>query len=476
MLFSRAFNINKHQTELDFVDIDLRGDTPLFIDPYAISKRNDSWSIDCHNLIVAFFEKIVEAIRNNRPSDAFRLLQHLDEPNDIYLGLSKGKPQGKGVSGKQAKDLYDSLKDSSAVKTGFLQSLSDCELLIPGISRDKISDITANIIRKHLLEYTANQCFLHNIPTSSVPSGFFWNSSTSLWEEDYATLPVYRGAKIVLVPKAIARIDFSYDHQEYYNHFVLNFLQAEHLRANTSLVHTLKKGTKKVYKKDLKGKHPCSKEFLYTFSKNHPEVLAQYKESRDAKLQDIDEKIADALDLTSIADNLIANLDSIKPGNEAATQYHNLSIGILEFIFYPQLINPVKEHEIHSGRKRIDITFSNAARDGIFHRLHNIHRLPCPYLMFECKNYTNDPTNPELDQLSGRFSPNRGTVGFLLCRNFSNKQLFIKRCNDTAKDDRGVIIPLDDDDIKVLITSRSKNKYPEIDKFLDDRFREILCS
>jgi len=476
MLFSRAFRLNKFQSELDFVDVDLRGDTPLFIDPYAISKRNDSWSIDCHNQIITFFERLVEAIKENRTSDAFLLLQHLDEPNDIHLGLSRGKPQGKGVSGKQAKDLYDSLKASSAVKTGFLNSLSDCELLIPGISRDKISDITANIIRRFLLEYTAKQCFLHNIPTTAVPSGFTWDSATGLWEEDYVQLPVYRGERIVLVPKAIARIDFSYDHQEYYNHFVLNYLQAEHLRANTALVHTLKKGTKKVYKKDLKGKHPCNKEFLYNFSKNHPEVLAQYRESRDVKIKSTDDASMDASSLAAIASELTTKLDSIKPGNDAATQYHNLSIGLLEYIFYPELIYPVKEQEIHSGRKRIDISFSNAAREGIFHRLHNIHGFPCSYLMFECKNYTNDPANPELDQLSGRFSPNRGRVGFLLCRNFSDKKLFIKRCNDTAKDDRGVIIPLDDEDVKTLIAARSGNQYSVIDKFLDDRLREILCS
>jgi len=475
MRFSKAFNLNKSQSELDFVDVFLNTDAPLFIDPYAVSKRIDGWSVECHNKIVRFFQGLVDAIRANDENAARSMLTHLNESNDTRLGLSLGMPQGRGVSGKQASDLYDRLCDSSAVRTGFLRDLSDCELIVPGISRDKISDITTNIIKYNLIQYTLHQCFLHNITIDgNISSGFYWDEDAQEWTNDFFPLPSYNDNRIVLVPKVIARYDFSYDHQEYYNHYVLNFLQAEHLSANTSLVRTLKKGTRKVYKKDLKEEYPCSKEFLYKFSREHPEVLAEYKNSRRDKPDITNKEIIEDLDEHVVARTLSRDLSGISIGSDDAARYHSLMVGVLEFIFYPHLIYPRKEQEINQGRKRIDIVFTNAAQDGIFKRLHATHRISCPFIAVECKNYSNDPANPELDQLIGRFSPNMGSVGLLVCRQFQDKDLFIQRCRDTAQQQLGIILPLDDEDINFLMSKKADRDEKALDKFLDARLRQVL--
>ena len=166
----------------------------------------------------------------------------------------------------------------------------------------------------------------------------------------------------------------------------------------------------------------------------------------------------------------------IPMGNEAASQYHNMMIGVLELIFYPHLINPYKEQEIHEGRKRIDIVFENAAeQNSVLDRLISKHHIPCQYIFFECKNYSRDVANPEMDQLSGRFSPRRGRVGFLLCRNIDDFDLFIKRCKDTYNDDRGLIIPLVDNDIISLLNNvrnYSPNRY--LEDFLSHRVAKLI--
>nr|MBA3634725.1 hypothetical protein [Acidobacteriota bacterium] len=158
--FSDYFKLGKSQAELDFVDIPLQTDISLFVDPYALSIENDLWFIECNNLVVDYFQLVINSIKAKELQTAKVLLSNLHEPNDTHLGLSRGKPSGRGVGSVQAGAIYNQLKDSKAALTGKLQDLSDCELLIPGISNDKISDITINIIRSKLVEYTETQCEL----------------------------------------------------------------------------------------------------------------------------------------------------------------------------------------------------------------------------------------------------------------------------------------------------------------------------
>ncbi|WP_319409498.1 hypothetical protein [uncultured Desulfosarcina sp.] len=274
---SDHFRLNKSQSELDFVNVELEEDNPIFIDPFAISIRNDQLSKKCHEIIVDFFSRIIESIRANNDRIAMRLLGHLREPNETRFGLSKGKPQGAGIGPDQGEKIFIALKKSSATRTGFLSSIQECELLIPGISRDKISDLTTNIIRSYLSEYTNKQCQLFNISTSTVPLPPVFDQKTNSWISKYHNLPLYNSMPILFVPKVFSRFSPSYDHKKYYNKYVLEFLQFEHLNANTSLVQTFKNGKRYVTKQDLKAEYKCTKEFLFEFSKQNPEVLTDYK-------------------------------------------------------------------------------------------------------------------------------------------------------------------------------------------------------
>ena len=96
--------------------------------------------------------------------------------------------------------------------------------------------------------------------------------------------------------------------------------------------------------------------------------------------------------------------------------------------------------------------------------------------MVECKNYSSDIQNPELDQLAGRFSPNRGQVGFLVCRTIDNFDLFINRCKDTYRDNRGLIIPLTDSDLIGLLNNHNENFSNYSERFFSDRIRDITMN
>src|SRR4051812_33643659 len=116
--FSDYFKLGKSQAQLDFVDIPLETDIRLFVDPYALSIENDPWFAECNNLVVDYFQLVIDSIRTGDYQTAQRLLLNLHEPNDTHLGLSTGRPSGRGIGPKQAREIYNQLKDSKAVSTG----------------------------------------------------------------------------------------------------------------------------------------------------------------------------------------------------------------------------------------------------------------------------------------------------------------------------------------------------------------------
>ena len=473
MKFSQAFALDKIQAELDFVDVELNGDTPLYVDPFALSLRKDDWSMRCTRHIVSFFQSALTAIHNEDEQLAHSILSNLSEPNETRLGKSEGAPRGRGVSGKQSLDLYEALADSEAAKTGVLSEIAECDLFIEGIGPDKISDITTNIIRALLVEYTQAQCLLHGIATIEVPVGSFWDIETDSWTSVYAQLPVWNGTKILLVPKAIVRFRMSLDSQEYYNHFVLNFLQAEHIRAGSSLVKVFKKSKQPyVTKKSLKEIHPYSKTELYKFTKHHPEVLGLYKKLERKERTAQDDALDPDFNLSAFCDALSERLRAIPPGRTNANAFHSLMIGAIEFLFYPALMYPVKETPINEGRKRIDISYTNAARQGFFYGLHTARQVASNLVMVECKNYTDDLGNPEVDQLVGRFSINRGRFGILIARTCADRALMNSRCKDVAQAGNGFVVALFDEDILEMLTSIKARDFGAVDRKLDGMFRQ----
>src|SRR5262249_26321817 len=93
---------------------------------------------------------------------------------------------------------------------------------------------------------------------------------------------------------------------------------------------------------------------------------------------------------------------------------------------------------------------------------------------FECKNYTREMATPELDQIAGRLSYNRGWLGFVVGRRFEDRSRFIDRCRDNALEGRGFIVALVDDEISFMLSLVKRNQREAIDPYLERRFDEVV--
>ena len=175
----------------------------------------------------------------------------------------------------------------------------------------------------------------------------------------------------------------------------------------------------------------------------------------------------------AFAQALAQTLSTIAPGGEDATRYHRHALAICTFLFHPHLITPVLEAELHDGRKRLDIRFTNASESGFFNAMMISPQGRALSIPVECKNYRKEMRNPELDQLAGRFGHQRGFVGLLLCRSMDNRERIVAGCRDTANDGRGYMIVLEDADLLRMLGYVAGNSRWRIDELLRERFSEI---
>lgn len=476
MKISEIFNLNKTQSQLDFVDIDVDKDIPLFIDSNLIRKCSDEFYVSMQDTMDSFFDYLIGLLAEEYYDKARLLCTHLSEVNETHLGVSKGKSRGKGVGPINSEKIFNALIENQAIKERVLENVEDLRVLIRGFDKDLLSDMLTNILKEHLIRYTQSQCELHNIPlTQDVPSGFFWDSQLCRWDNKFTTRLIINDKPILLIPKRIVSYCLLTSSSKYRQHFVLNFLQEENIINKTSLVRKKKKTNELfVYKKDIiKTEQKMDKEYLTQFTIKHPEILKKFKEYNLKTSKVLSGNIFDNIKIDDICSILLEQLNNIKTGSKHASDYHNLMIGILELLSYPSLSNPKKETNINDGRKRIDITYANCSSEGFFNWVWEKAQVICPSVFVECKNYSTDISNPELDQMIGRFSPRRGKLGIIACRSFDDEELFIKRCIDSFKDDHGLILPISDKDIIACLCEKD-NCSTKFESILFEKARRII--
>lgn len=470
--FSEYFELRLSQYELDFVDVSNEYDTPVYVDPYAIEIRDDVWSARASEHIRTFFKQVLEALKDHDTARAVSLMSNLHEPRETFLGVSSAAPKGRGVGVGQARQLIAAIRQSRAYVTGILADLSEVALYVDGIDRDKISDLTTNIIRGLLAEYTVQQCEIYGIETARYVGPPMWDMERLNWVSRELRLPRIGSDAVLLVPKYIVRRRLSLDSQEFYNKQITDFLIAETIKANSSLVQTIR-GKKKVFKGEVREANPKSKSFIADTVYAHPELLEAYKEiaRRHGPMASFDEN---GPTVSAICGNLVSIFSKIQAGPAQASDYHKLIVGAFTALFYPSLIQPHREWEVNDGRKRVDIVFTNAADVGFFAHRRDDQNVNANTVIVECKNYSEDLKNPEIDQLIGRFDNNRGKFGIIACRSISDGDTLSKRLRDASSRSQAYIIILTDNDIIDMLVARSRLEDEQVEAILHRKYRELL--
>jgi hypothetical protein len=127
------------------------------------------------------------------------------------------------VGSGQIQQLIAAIRQSKAYASGLLSDLSEMALYVEGIDKDKISDLTTNIIRGLLVEYTRQQCEIHDIHPQRYIGPPLWDIERCTWISREVMLPRIDNQAVLLVPKYIVRRRLSLDGQEFYNKQITDF-------------------------------------------------------------------------------------------------------------------------------------------------------------------------------------------------------------------------------------------------------------
>jgi hypothetical protein len=212
--FTEQFRITREADD-DWFDPILSLDTPLFIDPFLIYARERGVFVGSHAEIIQFFNAMfmmIAAANGDRNSLSYKkALADLQFPEvqDLCLGYTATGTRGSGSGKEIARDIAGALEEAIAAGLVRLSHFEEIGILREGIGPDRISDISAWLLRRRLMEYTLAVCDRHpSIPTQEVRVlRAYYNFDLGVWSAAEARLPInpHNAKPILLVPKAYVR-------------------------------------------------------------------------------------------------------------------------------------------------------------------------------------------------------------------------------------------------------------------------------
>ncbi|MBO7196748.1 MAG: hypothetical protein J6V80_05435 [Clostridia bacterium] len=271
--FSQKFglNISGHH-DIDFVDINIEGDSLLFIDPCLIECCNDDLSKTCSATISDYFGKLYTVLKDDNVPEIYRHLSHLGERNEARLGYGNGR-NGKA---KTAEGMIKTLSGLRRLITDGipLEKAIDIPILMPRFERDCMSDMLLNVLYKPLSEYTIQQCQLWGIPTVySTATKYYWDFEEHCWKIYHGKSLVIGGETILLVPKRYVCKGLYYSTSHFFLSKIAPMLQN---RDVVIIDGKQQKPNKQEVKKAESKEHGSLLDATVTYAKIYPKLLSEY--------------------------------------------------------------------------------------------------------------------------------------------------------------------------------------------------------
>jgi hypothetical protein len=274
MKFSELYRVKIPKKGVDWFDPILSLDTGLFIDPFLLYEDKDGPLAGSHDDVIAFFNSafsLVAKSKGNKTSlewwQASRLLV-FPEPAELCLGYTSKGTGGSGSGAGLGTTMVSAIWEAIQAGLTQIKHFEEVSIIREGIGADRISDMTANLIRPRLAAYTEEICNRFKVPTHPLrfPEGTF-DPALGRWVSAQFRLPrnPYNRKGVLLVPSRYLRDLPTVNANEFWDYCLDN--ENETLRRE--------------YGDDIT-RH-VSKETIVEFARNHPDLRADYLRDREKK-------------------------------------------------------------------------------------------------------------------------------------------------------------------------------------------------
>lgn len=306
MFFSERFQVDAEIIEAyGAVDISLVCDIPLFVDPMLIFNSNKLEYQALHQKIIRYFNFLYQKAEQGLTKKEINAWFNFSEVPNNWLGYSLVGNKGLALGLKYSNFLYENIAfaiNTNGISRG--QHIEKAMLLYEGSGKDKISDLTVNLIKSFLCEYT--QQFARDFIQPSlckilpVEKAYFNYETESFVSHEYY-LPYINNYKgnmeyVLLTPfdilredePSINRVDFYSSHER-----IRHAIENDSLRAyiNNYLVQAVRRYEEEQRRNHRKVKEKSTqkieKDAFIEVVREYPELYDYYIKLREADTEEI---------------------------------------------------------------------------------------------------------------------------------------------------------------------------------------------
>jgi hypothetical protein len=150
--------------------------------------------------------------------------------------------------------------------------------------------------------------------------------------------------------------------------------------------------------------------------------------------------------------NLLDRLSGITPGNAEWRNYEDYCEELLNFLFVPPLSRAISQSRNQNSVNRRDFILPNYAPDGFWRFMRDHY--DADYVVAEVKNLRKRPSKTEVLQVANYLSPHGTGLFALILSRRSLDEAGKWICREQWAQHGKMIVGLDDDDVRQMITSK----------------------